>query len=238
MIPQWRAAVLRGRSWFGRVAGFSRPPVLAVGLTLLTGTVSVAGLISPAVLGTLERTPAVLQGEAWRWLSSLLVQDGGVLGTVSNLIFLALLGAGAEQVVGRKTMIFCYLTAGLTGQVAGALWQPVGAGNSVAVCGLAGLVAWSLRYDRMPGWAGSTVALWLGALLATWWSPLFAVGVLGSALDRAVARTRPATRTAGAVIASVAVAAVLIAAGNIHGPALAIGTLAGAVVAGLRSKAG
>jgi hypothetical protein len=76
-------------------------------------------------------------------------------------------------------------------------------------------------------------------LLATWWSPLFAVGVLGSALDRAVARTRPAARTVGAIIASVAVAAVLIAIRNIHGPALAVGTLAGAVVAGLRrSKAG
>ena len=89
-------------------------------------------------------------------------------GTASNLIFLALLGAGAEQVVSRTTMTLCYLAAGLTGQVAGMLWQPVGAGNSVAVCGLAGLVAWSLRHPRMPGWAGSAVALWLSALLATW----------------------------------------------------------------------
>ena len=108
-------------------------------------------------------------------------------------------------------------------------WQPVGAGNSVAVCGLAGLVAWSLRHERMPGWAGTAVALWLGALLATWWPPLFAVGVLGTALDRSVARTRPALRTAGAVVASGAVAAVLIAANNVHGAALAVGTLTGAV---------
>jgi hypothetical protein len=84
----------------------------------------------------------------WRWLTSLLVQDGGVLGTASNLIFLGLLGAVA-------------------GQVAGVFWQPVGAGNSMAVCGLAGLVAWSLRHERMLGWAGTAVALWLGALLAT-----------------------------------------------------------------------
>ena len=91
----------------------------------------------------------------------------------------------------------CYLAAGLTGQVASVFWQPVGAGNSVAVCGLAGLVAWSLRHERMPGWGGSAVALWLGALLATWWSPLFTVGVLGSALDRALARARPGSGRPG-----------------------------------------
>jgi len=58
---------------------------------------------------------------------------------------------------------------------------------------------------------------------------LFAVGVLGSALDRAVARTRPALRTVGAVAASGAAAGVLIAVANIHGPVLAVGTLVGAV---------
>jgi hypothetical protein len=135
-------------------------------------------------------------------------------------------------------MMLGYLGAGLTGQVAGVFWQPVGAGNSVAVCGLAGLLAWSLCHERMPGWGGSAVALWLGALLATWWSPLFALGVVGSALDRALTRTRPLIRTAGAVTASVAVATVLAAAHNIHGPALAAGTLAGAVAVRFRSETG
>jgi membrane associated rhomboid family serine protease len=212
-----------------RVAGLSRPPLLTATLTALTAAVSVAGLISPGVLDALERTPTALHGEPWRWLTSLVVQDGGVLGTASNLLFLVVLGAAAEQVVGRATMAVCYLGAGLTGQLAGVVWQPVGAGNSVAVCGLAGLVAWSLRHERTPGWAGSALALWLGALLSTWWPPLFAVGVVGTALDRAAARRRPAIRMPVAVVASVVVAAVLIAVGNVHGPALAVGTLAGAV---------
>ena len=81
--------------------------MLTIALTALTGFVSVAGLISPAVLGGLERTPAALHGEVWRWVTSLLVQDGGILGTASNLIFLGLLGVAAEQVVGRTTMILC-----------------------------------------------------------------------------------------------------------------------------------
>jgi hypothetical protein len=48
VIPRWRASVL------------------TIALTALTGIVSVAGLISPAVLGALECTPAALHGEAWR----------------------------------------------------------------------------------------------------------------------------------------------------------------------------
>jgi hypothetical protein len=40
--------------------------VLTIALGALAGIVSVAGLISPAVLGALERTPAALHGEAWR----------------------------------------------------------------------------------------------------------------------------------------------------------------------------
>ena len=88
-----------------------------------------------------------------------------------------------------------------------------------------------MRREPTPGWAGTAVALWLGALLSTWWPPLFAVGVLGTALDRAAARSRPAVRMPAAVVAGIVVAAVLIAVGNVHGPALAVGTLAGAVAA-------
>jgi membrane associated rhomboid family serine protease len=213
---------------FERV-GLSRPPVLTAALTVLTGAVSVWGLVSPAVLDALERTPVAGHGEVWRWLTSLVVQDGGVLGTASNLIFLGLLGAAAEQVVGRVAMTVCYLVAGLAGQVAGVLWQPVGAGNSVAVCGLAGIVSWSLAEGRMPRWAGSALALWIGALLATWWPPLIAVGVVGAGVDRAVLMQRPAVRVPAAVMASAVVAIVLIAVGNVHGLALAVGTVVGAV---------
>jgi hypothetical protein len=42
VIPRWRASVL------------------TIALAALTGVVSVAGLISPAVLGALERPPAAL----------------------------------------------------------------------------------------------------------------------------------------------------------------------------------
>ena len=217
-------------SGWGRV-GLVRPPVLTAVLTALTAAVSVVGLISPGVVDALGRTPAALHGEPWRWVTSLVVQDGGVLGTASNLLFLAVLGVAAEQIAGRATMVVLYLVAGSTGQLAGVFWQPVGAGNSVAVCGLAGLVAWSLRDRRAPSWAGGALALWLGALLSTWWPPLLAVGIAGTALDRVAARNRPEIRLPAAVIGSLLVAAVLIAVRNVHGPALAVGTVAGAVAA-------
>lgn len=101
----------------------------------------------------------------------------------------------------------------------------------MAVCGLAGIVSWSLVEGNMPRWAGSALALWIGALLATWWPPLIAVGVIGAGLDRAMLMVRPAIRVPVAVGALAVVAVVLMAVGNVHGLALAVGTVVGAVPA-------
>jgi membrane associated rhomboid family serine protease len=54
------------------------------------------------------------------------VQDGGVAGTVSNLLFLLLLGAFAEQLLERRQWLLCYFGAGLAGELAGYAWQPRG----------------------------------------------------------------------------------------------------------------
>ena len=212
----------------GSVTRLQRVPVLTAALTAVTAVISVSGLLSPPVLRALERTPEGLHGEVWRWLTSLLVQDGGAAGTASNLLFLAVLGTAAEQVDWRPALLGRYLVVGLVGQLAGVLWQPVGAGNSVAVCGLAGLCAWSVTASRTPSWTGQAVAWWLGALLATWWLPLIAVGALGAAADRVVRRRHPGARVAASVGSCFAVAAALVAVGNVHGPALAVGTLLGA----------
>jgi membrane associated rhomboid family serine protease len=209
-----------------------RCPALTVALTLVTGAVSVAGLLSPEVVGALGRTPAVVHGEPWRLVTTLLVQDGGVAGTASNLVFLVLVGVAVEQVAGRVTMLGCYLAAGLTGQLVGLGWQPFGAGNSVAVCGLAGLLVWQVADGRAPPWAGSAVTLWWGALLATWWWPLFGLGVVAAAVDRGVLLDPSALRVRLLAAGTLAVACALIGLGNIHGPALAVGTMLGWIVAG------
>ena len=118
--------------------GFQRLPVATAVVFVVTATTSILGLVIPGMLEGWQRTPQGLQGDWWRSFTALLVQDGGVAGTISNLAFLLVLGVVAEQVLGAGRWLVCYFGAGLVGELAGYLWQPRGAGNSVAICGLAG----------------------------------------------------------------------------------------------------
>jgi hypothetical protein len=62
--------------------------------------VSVVGLIVEPVEHALRRDgPAISSGQLWRLLSSLLVQDGGWIGTAFNLAGLVLVGIAAEQAI-------------------------------------------------------------------------------------------------------------------------------------------
>jgi membrane associated rhomboid family serine protease len=190
----------------------------------VTAATSVLGLVVPTVLEALERTPQGLHGEWWRSFTALFVQDGGVLGTVSNLAFLALLGVLAERLVGPRWWLAAYFGAGLAGELAGYAWQPTGAGNSVAVCGLAGLLVVALAAGTLlPRLAPMAVLWWCGALLGARWGtvPLLA-GIAGAA---AVQAARPWAVTAGRLTAAAAVLAgvALAAASDIHGAALLAG---------------
>ena len=199
-----------------------RFPVLTVGVTTVTAVSNVVQLTVPGVLERFERTPAGLHGEWWRTATSLFVQDGGIAGTVSNLLFLVLIGTVAEQVVSRPRWLLQYFGVGLVSEFVGYLWQPVGGGNSIAVCGLTGVAALALwqRDSRLPAWAAAATVLWCGALLASLWWPLLFVGIVAFA----VVQTRPwAVRPAGAAVAVTGI--VLSALTNIHGAALLIGVL-------------
>ena len=207
--------------------GLRRPPLLTAGVAAVTAVVGVGGLMAAAVLEALQRTPAARDGQWWRWLTAMLVQDGGWAGTLSNLLFLVALRAAVEQVVGRLPWVGAYLVAGLAGQVAGQFWQPVGAGNSVAVCGLAGVLAWRAADPDLPPWARPAALFWLGALLATWWPPLL---LLGLAAGIAEPRLPHGARRLLLTAATALVAVVLIAVANLHGAALAAGLAVGAVV--------
>jgi len=57
----------------------------------------VLGLLIPGMLAALQRTPQGLHGDWWRTSTALFVQDGGVVGTLSNLAFLLVMGVVAEQ---------------------------------------------------------------------------------------------------------------------------------------------
>jgi membrane associated rhomboid family serine protease len=181
------------------------------------------------MLGRLERTPAGLHGDWWRTFTSLFVQDGGVIGTLSNLVFLAVIGAIAEQVISRPRWLAHYSGVGLLAEFAGYAWQPVGGGNSGAVCGLAGAVALGCwRADpRLPGYAPQALLLWCGALLGTLSGWLLAPMIVAAGAAGALARGQQQRRLVRVAVplAAVATGAVLAAFSNIHGAALLAGLL-------------
>ena len=223
----------------GPVAFPRQLPLLTVAVAAVTAATSVTGLLVEPVLLALRRDPAGLAGgQLWRLLTALLVQDGGVPGTVFNLLGLSVVGIAAERRLGRPVWVLAYLTGGLTGELVGwAGWQPIGAGNSVGVCGLAGaLVISLLRGADDPGrLAAIAPATWAAALTAgtlTGLAPALAAVATGAAAARApgLARVLPAALVVGAAV-------LLLVQRDIHGAALVAGMVVGAVVgAAVRPK--
>lgn len=123
--------------------GGRRRPVLTLLAVIVIGTVSTVQLtLVPGLLGRLGRNAdAIRAGQVWRLLTAVTVQDGGVVGTASNLVTLALIGGLAELLLGRGWWVLAFAAPTLAGELAGLAWQPIGAGNSVAVAGLCGAVA-------------------------------------------------------------------------------------------------
>jgi membrane associated rhomboid family serine protease len=217
--------------------GLQRFPVVTAVVFAVTATVSVLGLALPSLLATLERSPAGLHGDWWRTFTALFVQDGGVAGTISNLLFLLVMGALAEQFLERWQWLVCYFGAGLAGELAGYAWQPHGAGNSVAVCGLAGaLVVALLAGSPVPRLVPMVLLYWCGALLSAHWGtgPL----VVCIAAAWAVQLVPAWTVVAGRLVAGAAIVAALAltAANDIHGAALLVGILLATATATRRPR--
>ncbi len=217
-------------------AGLHKAPVLTVAVTALTLATALAQAADRGLLGRFERMHAELHGEPWRIGTALLVQDGGVLGAASNLAFLALIGAAAEQVLSWPRWLVQYVGVGLLSELVGYSWQPLGGGNSVAVCGLAGALAVACRRTdrRLPGYTVPVLLLWCCALIGTLSAELAlpAVG-LAAAAAALVMRRRERRETAQryAAVGVLATGIVLAIAANIHGAAL-LGGIALALVPG------
>jgi Rhomboid family len=211
--------------------GFQRPPVVTAVVFMVTATTSVLGLLIPGMLEALQRTPQGLHGDWWRTFTALFVQDGGVVGTLSNLVFLLVMGVLAEQVLGAWRWLVCYFGAGLVGELVGYAWQPRGAGNSVAICGLAGALTVALVAGAgVPRVAPVVLAYWCGALVGSRWGPgLLLVGVAGGVVVQvALGRGLPVGRPVA--VAAAMVALVLLAAKDLHGAAMVAGIVIAAVI--------
>jgi hypothetical protein len=150
------AGVMAIRVGRKRASGFT--PVLTLSCFSVIAAFSVAQLmIAPGLLPLLMRDGSrVGLGQPWRLATSLLVQDGGWVGAVFNLIGLLAIGTIAELALSRLRWVAIGTTSVAAAQMFAFLWQPTGAGNSVLDFGLAGafcaacLVMWPSRYSMIP----------------------------------------------------------------------------------------
>jgi membrane associated rhomboid family serine protease len=96
----------------------------------------------PSVLTLFERDyMRFLAGDWWRLITPLFVQDGGISGSIFNLVSLLLVGSAAEQLWGSRRWLIIWFIGGVLSEIIAFAWQPVGAGNSVANFSLAASVA-------------------------------------------------------------------------------------------------
>lgn len=197
---------------------------------VVTAAVNILQWPAPGLLRQWERTPAGLHGEWWRSGTALFVQDGGVAGTLVNLIFLAVLGALAEQVLPRSRWAVQYFGVGVAVEFLAYAWQPTGGGNSIANCGLAAGIAVALwqRDERLPRWAPVASFLWSADMFGTLssWALLPAIIVCALCVGPSrllAARGVDLRRPVAALV--VVVGVVLAVTANIHGAALLLGVV-------------
>jgi len=111
-------------------------------LTLAIAIPTTLQFFFPSLLPLFERNyERFLAGDWWRLVTSLFVQDGGIAGSIFNLVSLILVGVVAERLWGSRRWLVIFFTGGLLSQLIAFAWQPIGAGNSVANFSLARSVA-------------------------------------------------------------------------------------------------
>jgi membrane associated rhomboid family serine protease len=146
------------------------PPRFGVTLTLFLTLAATATLqwIFPVMLLAFERDASrIAAGEWWRLMTALFAQNGGVAGTVFNLVSLLLVGTVAERIWGGRRWLVIFFAGGVMSEVVAMRWQPIGAGNSVANFSLAAAVS-VLCLVRRPATAmvvAGALALAAGAVL-------------------------------------------------------------------------
>jgi membrane associated rhomboid family serine protease len=137
-------------------------------ITVAIGLPTTLQFFFPRILLMLRRDAAAFwAGEWWRVITPLFVQDGGVTGSVFNLVSLLVVGSIAEFLWGSRRWLILFFLGGVASEAVSLAWQPIGAGNSVANFCLAASVAVvclaykPLRLERLGAGLTLGAGLWL-----------------------------------------------------------------------------
>jgi membrane associated rhomboid family serine protease len=167
-----RAASLSGPRT-ASTTGPCRRPVLTVVVCAVTFAVSVAALVSPALMDLFIRDLVQLRaGQWWRGFTPVLVQSDGWGQLAFNLLGLAVVGAALEGRVSRPCWALLFLLGGLGSSAAQSAWklEATGGGSSDAVAALLGAYIVLLVIDgpRMRWeWPAQLYAVFFAAYLTT-----------------------------------------------------------------------
>lgn len=132
------------------------PPVdlWGVGLWCAVAVPSLLQVVAPGLLEAGERDPdAIAAGEWWRLLTSMFLQDGGLTGTVFNLVTLAVSLVLVGTVVRGPRVVVLFVAGGVVANLLTVLtFGQSGAGNSMATIFLLVVATfearpWSVRRD-------------------------------------------------------------------------------------------
>jgi len=138
----------------GRLQGqrrLSRFPWASAGTLVLVAAMLALQLRHPALLDRLARAPALTEGQVWRVVTALFVQDGGLAGGMFNFLLLLAIGPLAESRLGPSRWAIAYFGGGMVTEFLALAWQPRGAGNSIACFALAGALVVTAA-ARRRGW--------------------------------------------------------------------------------------
>ena len=120
----------------------SNPPWATLSLFVAIGVPTTLQFFFPYILTLFRRDKvAFLAGDWWRIITPLFVQDGGVSGSIFNLVSLLIVGSIAERLWGSRRWLILFFLGGVLCEMIALAWQPVGAGNSGANFALAGSIA-------------------------------------------------------------------------------------------------
>ena len=149
-----------------RIFGMSSVPRATCWLLLAVAIPTALQFRFPAILTALQRDAfRVMAGEWWRLITSLFVQDSGAAGSLFNLVSLLAVGSVAEELWGSRRWLLLFGVSGIVGEAVALAWQPVGAGTSLAIFGLAAAVALRCLSKSSPGPARLAAVVAIGAAL-------------------------------------------------------------------------